>query len=463
MREVIEGACTIDIRAFIDRQRFSAFHWIVFALGFLIVSLDGFDNGTMSYIAPSLVQDWNIPRDAMGQVFSASLIGLSIGALLGGQIADRIGRKPVLIASVFFFGAWSFATAFATSVEALTVMRFLTGLGLGSAIPTVLTLVSEYAPARVRGIAVNAMITGFTVGLAAAGALSAWLIPKLGWKSVLFTGGLVPMLLGVVLIAWLPESAKFMVAKGRPRNRVARLLRRLAPLEVRDDCIFASDVNPVAIVNSLAVMQLLSRGYRLATTMLWLSYFLCEIVVYLLFNWLPTLFKASEFTLHDAAMTTSLFHVGGCLGLLIAGLLMDRVASIRVVALFYVLTAATVFAIGLTHGRGGLLLAMIFANGVVLSGAAGSVAPVAAVFYPTTMRATGVGWLVAIGRVGAVAGALAGGVLIARHWQVGAIFSLLAVPALIGAVPLLVLDRRFSGARRLAGESVAPVITTPRS
>lgn len=461
MATATEAVRTLDIQEFVDRQRFSAFHWAVFALGFLIVLLDGFDSGAIGYIAPALVQDWKIPSDAISPVFSAGLIGLGIGALFGGQIADRVGRKTVLITSVFFFGAWSLVAAFVTSLEALTVTRLLAGLGLGGVFPNVVTLMSEYAPARVRGIVVNAMVVGFPVGLAAAGALSAWLIPELGWKSILFVGGIAPMMLGGVLIAWLPESAKFLVAKSRPPERVARLLKRLAPSEWLDNCVFVGGVNSIDSAKPLVGFQVLSRPYRLATTMLWLSYFSCLSVVFLLTNWLPTLFKASGFTLHDSEMTTSLFHFGGCLGILIAGWLMDRMASIRVVALFHVLTAVTVFVIGLSLGRGALLIATIFANGVALSGAAGSMTPMAAGFYPTVIRATGVGWMLAVGRVGAVAGAVAGGILMARHWQFASIFRLLAVPALIAATALIVLDRRAGSVTNPSEESAASMMHGP--
>ena len=446
MSEAVEGTRTINVQTFIDSQRFSAFHWVVFVLGFLIVLLDGFDNGAIAYIAPSLMHDWRIPPEAMGPVFSAGLIGLGFGALFAGQIADRLGRKTVLVGSVFFFGVWSLATAFATSMEALTVTRLLTGLGLGATIPNVVTLMTEYAPARVRGTVVNAMVTGYPVGLAIAGALSAWSIPKFGWRSVLFTGGLAPVLLGGVLVPLLPESAKFLVSNNRSSEHIARLLRRLTPLARLDNCVFVGGENPGTTIKSPALLQLLSRRYRLATTMLWLSYFLCLSVVYLLTNWLPILFKTSGFTLHDSAMTTSLFHVGGCLGILIAGWLMDRIASIRVVALFHILTAVTVLVIGFSLGRGALLVVLVFASGVALSGAAGSMPPMAAAFYPTVTRASGVGWMLAIGRVGAVAGAFGGGMMMARHWQYASIFSLLAVPAIIAAVALLLIDRGASSA-----------------
>ncbi|MDR8763664.1 4-hydroxybenzoate transporter PcaK [Burkholderia multivorans] len=189
MKQATTDSRTVNVQDLIDSQRFSGFHWTILVLCFLVVALDGFDTGAMGFIAPSLVQDWKISRDTLGPVLSAALVGLGVGALMAGPIADRIGRKAVLIGSVFFFGVWSVAAARATSMEALTVFRLLTGLGLGAAVPNAVTLMSEYAPRRIRGFVVNAMFMGFAAGLAMGGVVAALLIPRFGWPSVLLAGG----------------------------------------------------------------------------------------------------------------------------------------------------------------------------------------------------------------------------------------------------------------------------------
>jgi AAHS family 4-hydroxybenzoate transporter-like MFS transporter len=160
---------------------------------------------------------------------SAALVGLGIGALAAGPCADRIGRKMVLVVSVFFFGMWSLAAARATSIESLTLLRFFTGLGLGAAMPNAVTLMSEYAPARIRAVAVNAMFCGFSCGLAVGGLTSAWLIPNFGWPSVLVAGGLGPLLLSMLLIVMLPESVQFLAVRKRADQRIRRILQRIAP------------------------------------------------------------------------------------------------------------------------------------------------------------------------------------------------------------------------------------------
>ena len=461
MRETIGSGRTVDVQEFIDRQRLSAFHWVLFVLCFMVVALDGFDTGAMGFIAPSLVQDWKIPRESLGPVLSAVLVGIGIGALVVGPIADRVGRKVVLIASIFFFGALSCLTSSATSMEGLTAMRLLTGLGLGAAVPNAVTLMSEYVPARIRGFLVNAMFMGFAAGIALGGVLSAWLIPLFGWRSVLLSGGIAPLVLACVLVPFLPESVKFMVANGRSPKRVTRILQRLNRHSRVDECVFVCEAaHPVDVAKRFPVSQLLSRRYLLGTLMLWLGYFMCLTVFYLLANWLPTLFKASGFTLHEAAITSSLFHVGGCFGILLAGWLMDRRSAIRVVAFFYLLAAAIVFVIGRNVAQDSWMTALIVLTGVAISGAAGSMAPLAAEFYPTTSRATGVSWLLAIGRLGAVGGAYGGAILMGLGWPFASIFSLLAVPLLIAALALMVLARNSAHSERASGKTPA-VATRP--
>ncbi|WP_233070493.1 MFS transporter [Serratia ureilytica] len=191
----------VEIRGFIDNQPFSRYQWLILALCFLAVALDGFDTAIIGFIATSLVQEWGIDKTALGPVMSAALVGLAVGALAAGPLADRIGRKKVLVISLLLFGGFSLLTAFAGSLSTLTLLRFLTGLGLGAAMPNAATLMSEYAPQRCRALMVNLMFCGFPLGSSLGGFSSAWLIPHFGWQSVLVLGGVMPLLLALVLIA----------------------------------------------------------------------------------------------------------------------------------------------------------------------------------------------------------------------------------------------------------------------
>jgi AAHS family 4-hydroxybenzoate transporter-like MFS transporter len=451
----------VDVQAFIDAQRFSPFQWTILVLCFLVVAADGFDTAAVGFIAPSLVQQWGIARSALGPVMSAALVGLGIGALAAGPCADRIGRKTVLVLSVFFFGLWSLAAARATSIESLTLLRFFTGLGLGAAMPNAVTLMSEYAPARIRAVAVNAMFCGFSGGLAIGGLASAWLIPHFGWPSVLVAGGAGPLVLTALLILLLPESAQFLAVRRRADQRIARILQRIAPSERFDGCrFFAVDVRGDTGGESRAQSALaiiLSARYRFGTLMLWLAYFMGLLIYYLLTNWLPTLFKDTGFSGEKAALMTSLFPLGGILGNLCVGLVMDRFAGHRVIAFTYVLVGALVLLVGQGVGHQVWLGTLIFLTGTVSTSAVTSMSALAASFYPTRARATGVAWMLGIGRVGGVAGALAGAALMGLGWQFGAVFSLLSVPAVIAAGGVVLTMRRVPLDPASADEKVGAV------
>ncbi|MCX4145047.1 MULTISPECIES: aromatic acid/H+ symport family MFS transporter [Paraburkholderia] len=432
---------TVDVQTFIDSQRFSPFQWTILVLCFLVVAADGMDTAAVGFIAPSLVQELGVARAALGPVMSAALVGLGIGALGAGPLADRVGRRTVLVLSVFFFGLWSLAAAHAPSIESLTLMRFMTGLGLGAAMPNAVTLMSEYAPARIRAVVVNAMFSGFSCGVAIGAVSSAWLIPHFGWQSVLVAGGVGPIALTFVLVMLLPESAQFMVTREHGHARIARVLSRIAGDARFDECRFVA-IDATVENRGSALRVVLSSRYRFGTLMLWLAYFMGLLIYYLLTNWLPTLFRDAGFSGQNAALMTSLFPIGGVAGNLGVGWLMDRFKANRVIACTYVVSAVLVMLVG--HGIGHQLWlgTLIFLTGTVATSAVTSMSALAANFYPTEGRATGVAWMIGMGRIGGVTGALVGAALMGLGWQFGSVFSLLAVPAMIAACGVYATARR---------------------
>src|SRR6266446_9596245 len=191
---------TVNVQEFIDGRKLSGFQVRVFALCALIVLIDGFDTQAIGYVAPAIVRSWHVDRAALTPVFSAGLFGLMIGALSFGPIADRFGRKPVLVLCTLFFGLMSLLTVTADSLSSLIALRFLTGLGLGGAMPNAIALTSEYAPKRVRATAVMTMFTGFSLGAAVGGGVAAALISRFGWQSVFVLGGTFPLLLAAASV-----------------------------------------------------------------------------------------------------------------------------------------------------------------------------------------------------------------------------------------------------------------------
>src|SRR5471032_1782860 len=223
------GTSPVDVADFIDTQPVGGFQLRLLLTCAAVLFLDGFDTQAIGFVAPALAREWDVSKGALGPVFSAGLFGLIIGALLFGPLADRIGRKKIIIFSTLAFGIGALVTAFVQDVNTLLAIRFLTGLGLGGAMPNAIALTSEFNPRRRRATMVMIMFCGFSVGAALGGLLAAALIPQFGWRSVFIVGGIAPLLLVPILVLRLPESVRFLALTGRANARVAELLGLINP------------------------------------------------------------------------------------------------------------------------------------------------------------------------------------------------------------------------------------------
>lgn len=421
------GQC-LDVQSLINSSPISRYQWRVVILCFLIVFLDGLDTAAMGFIAPALSLDWGIERASLGPVMSAALIGMVFGALGSGPLADRFGRKVVLVGAVLLFGAFSLASAYSNNVEQLLVLRFLTGLGLGAGMPNATTLLSEYTPERKKSLLVTSMFCGFNLGMAGGGFISAKLIPAFGWHALLLLGGVLPLLLGVVLILWLPESARFLVVRNRGSERIRRVLAPIAPALVAQAGSFSvPEQRTVKSRNVLAVI--FSSTYSTGTLLLWLTYFMGLVIVYLLTSWLPTLMRESGASMEQSAFIGALFQFGGVLSAVGVGWAMDRFNPHKVIGAFYLLAGVFAYAVGQSLGNITVLATLVLVAGMCVNGAQSAMPSLAARFYPTQGRATGVSWMLGIGRFGAILGAWMGATLLGLGWNFEQVLTALVVPA----------------------------------
>ncbi|MCX2889969.1 MULTISPECIES: MFS transporter [Pseudomonas] len=428
---------SLDVQSFINQQPLSRYQWRVVLLCFLIVFLDGLDTAAMGFIAPALSQEWGIDRASLGPVMSAALIGMVFGALGSGPLADRFGRKGVLVGAVLVFGGFSLASAYATNVDQLLVLRFLTGLGLGAGMPNATTLLSEYTPERLKSLLVTSMFCGFNLGMAGGGFISAKMIPAYGWHSLLVIGGVLPLLLAVVLMVWLPESARFLVVRNRGTDKVRKTLSPIAPQVVAEAGSFSvPEQKAVAARNVFAVI--FSGTYGLGTVLLWLTYFMGLVIVYLLTSWLPTLMRDSGASMEQAAFIGALFQFGGVLSAVGVGWAMDRFNPHKVIGIFYLLAGVFAYAVGQSLGNITVLATLVLIAGMCVNGAQSAMPSLAARFYPTQGRATGVSWMLGIGRFGAILGAWSGATLLGLGWNFEQVLTALLVPAALATVGVVV-------------------------
>src|ERR1700720_2530825 len=434
----VASASIVDVAEFIDQQPVGGFQLKLLLICAAVLFLDGFDTQAIGYVAPALAKEWGLTKGALGPVFSAGLFGLMIGALVFGPLADRIGRKQIIVFSTLAFGLGALATAFVQDVNALLAIRFLTGLGLGGAMPNTIAMTSEFSPRRRRATMVMVMFCGFSVGAALGGLLAAALIPQFGWRSVFIVGGVAPLLLVPILVLRLPESVRFLALTGRANARVAELLGFISP-----KASFAPATQFVIHEPGLAgipVLHLFRSGRTPVTLLLWVVFFMSLLDLYFLSNWLPTVLNDLGASVSSAAVIGSMLQVGGVGGTFGLGSVIDRF-SFRALALVYFIAVFAVGAIG-QLGHSVIFVTMaIFAAGFCIVGGQIAANALAAAFYPTSVRATGVGWALGIGRVGSIVGPLVGGLLLTMKWSTASVFMAAAAAALCAALAAFCLGR----------------------
>src|SRR5229473_908539 len=434
----VASASLVDVAEFIDAQPVGGFQIRLLLTCAAVLFLDGFDTQAIGYVAPALAKEWGLTKGALGPVFSAGLFGLMIGALVFGPLADRIGRKKIIVFSTLAFGIGTLVTAFVQDVDMLLAIRFLTGLGLGGAMPNAIAMTSEFNPRRRRATMVMIMFCGFSVGAALGGLLAAALIPQFGWRSVFVVGGVAPLLLVPILVLRLPESVRFLALTGRANDRVAELLALIAP-----KAAFAPATQFVIHEPGLAgipVLHLFRDHRTLVTLLLWIVFFMSLLDLYFLSNWLPTVLNDLGASVSASAAIGSMLQVGGVVGTFALGSIIDRF-SFRALALVYFLAVFAVGAIGQLGHSVVFVTMAIFAAGFCIVGGQIAANALAATFYPTSIRATGVGWALGVGRVGSIIGPLVGGMLLTMKWSAGAVFLTAAVAALCAALAAFCLSR----------------------
>ena len=320
----------IDIGAAVEAQPRSRFAAVLLVLCCAIMVVEGYDAQVLAYAAPAIIRDWHIDKGAFGPVFSAALFGYMLGALALSGLSDRIGRKRVIVLGNLLFGVLTIATAFAHDVQTLLALRFAAGVGLGCSVPAAIALGVEYAPKGQRAFRISLMFVGYTLGAALGGVLAAFLIVRFGWRSAFHLGGFSSLGLGLVLIAALPESLRFLALRGGRERAIAAVMRRLRPdLAVTDASRF---VLLEETRSGAPVGHLFTEGRALLTALLWLAFVTSLMAHYFLTSWLPTVLDGAGVPLAHAVVAGSLLQAGGAAGSLIVGGQMDRRGILAVAA-----------------------------------------------------------------------------------------------------------------------------------
>jgi len=409
----------------LDSTKITAFQSTIIGLCALMAMIDGMDTQAIGLVAPAIASDWHAPAAAFGPVFGSSLFSGLIGALVVGQAGDRLGRKPVLLFSVLVLALGSLATTLTHSISGLLIVRVVTGFGLGGALPIIISITSEFSPKRLRLNIVALMYCGFPFGSVLGGVLAAQLIPRFGWASIFYIGGVVPFILLPAFALIMPESISFLASIGN-RDKVDALSKRLG-LQVEDLTVVHG--NPEA---RATVRRLFAEGRAIGTLFLWTTLFLSLLLTVFLVSWMPLVTHHAGLGMKSAVLGVAALNLGGIVGCFLIGWISRRFSSIVPIAVAYALGGAAVALIGLVVQSGQILLAVSFVAGILTVGSQMCAVALSASYYESALRSTGVGWALGIGRIGAIIGPVIGGVLIAQHVSTPTLF-LIAGAASLGA------------------------------
>jgi MFS transporter, AAHS family, 4-hydroxybenzoate transporter len=419
----------LSVGELIDERPLSRFQMLVVALCSLIILMDGFDV-SIGFLGPTIAADLGIPLPKFGPVFAASLFGLMIAAIASGPIADRWGRKWVIVISTFIFAIFSILTARATSLEELVLWRFLTGLGLGGAMSNVIALASEYVPKRMQMTLVGALLCGMPLGGLLSSLLGLVMIPLWGWGSVLYLGGFLPLIVALVSIKLLPESLRFLALQRAEASKITRIVERIAP-ELRGAPVTltaSSDDQP----KKLPIKHLFTEGRATGTVLLWIPFFMNLLIIYFILNWLPGLLWHAGMPASAGATAVSFFGVGGIIGSLAQGRLMAGGRG-WILPIEFAASAVLIALLAFAVDSFAITLALTLILSICVQGAQAGLNGLAASFYPTSIRATGLGWASGIGRIGSIVGPMLGGILLSMQWAPRQIFLVATLPALVAA------------------------------
>jgi AAHS family 4-hydroxybenzoate transporter-like MFS transporter len=432
--EMMTAPTSINVTQLIDDRPFGSLQTRVFVLCTLAIILDGMDSLAIGLAATSIAQALKFKMSAFGLVFGMGQAGVMFGALAFGPLADRVGRKAMLISAVLLFAVFTFLTAQSNSYSTLLLFRFLTGAGLGGATPNAIALTAEYTPQRSRAALVSALWAGFPLGGILAGLVSSYLLPHYGWRYLFYVGGVAPLVLCVVFLFVLPESPGFLVARNFHPRKIHSVIQELAPdLHLGQATQFSAGEMKMP---GMPFKYLFTQRRAATTLLLWVAFFCTFLVLIFVSSWIPALLRTVGLPVTLIGVSIALNSLGSMVGSGIVGRAMDRLGTYRVLTVTFILGAIVTAIFGFTTRNFQEIAIVILLQGCFAGASQSGVIAFAAKTYPIAIRSTGVGWAIALGRFGAVVAPLLGGMLMAWGWRMQGILIVIALPLVFGLIAL---------------------------
>jgi AAHS family 4-hydroxybenzoate transporter-like MFS transporter len=405
-----------------------------FLLCALVAVLDGLDTQSIGLVAPMMSKDLGLTKTAMGTIFSIAQIGATMGALAFGPLADRLGRKPATMIGVSIIVVFTYLTAIAPSFALLLGIRFIAGIGLAGVIPSILALTSEYAPSRLRGTLVAAVFAGYPAGAALGGFMAAYILAHHDWRWVFYIGSIMPLITLVLITVWMPESLRFLLARGGNRARVTKLVDELG----LDSAAFAAQTDQASKERAVPLWAVFANGLALPTFLLWMIYFFVFATTKIMVVWLPTILSEnSGFSVSNASLAQATFNVGCVVGMLGAGALVDRYGPARALVPALMFGAVCVASLGFVASSIALTMLVCAMIGAFVGVGGSGAHAIAARLYPIEMRSTGIGWGASASRFGQVVSPILAAMMLSGGMSAVGLYAGLAISPLIAALSVL--------------------------
>lgn len=433
-----------SIDELVDRAPVRRFHWLIVTAGFLVMMIDGYDLVAMGLVVPSLSHDWGLDPAGFAVALSAALVGVLFGSSVGGMLGDAIGRRRTLVLMLLVAGVSMLASAGVSGPVSMSAWRFVTGFGAGGCIPVAIAYTSEFMPARLRNTLTVVMYSGTAMGGVVGGLAGADLIEAAGWQGIFVAGGVLSILAALVCAWLLPESVKYLLQRREGTERALAILRRIEPgVDAGNVCL-----SPPATGSRLprvGLAALFDGPLREVTLIVWVAFLANQAIVFFVASWLPTLLTRGGLSLQASLYMVALYSCGGLVGGAIFGMAGDRFDPLRTLTITFSLAAACIVALGLSVTLPPALVAAVVLTGVSLLGSSLLLGATTASMYPTAVRASGLGWALGIGRLGAVAGPLLGGLALGAGLSVSGILVTAAVIPVVAGASVALLRRRLRG------------------
>lgn len=431
----------INVREMIDETKFNRYHGMVlFWCAFAIFS-EGYDLVILGSAIPVLIEEWGITSNQAGMLGSATIIGMMLGAFFFGTLADRIGRKNIIIFCVAIFSFFTFIIGFTNNIYQFGMFRFIAGIGLGGVMPNAIALMSEYAPKNLKSTLVSVMFSGYSVGGIIASLIAILLTPMYGWEVTFFIGG-IPLLFLPFMYKTLPESPYILIARQQNKELASILVKLKTKYVPTDGERFSTGFPEQEVGN--AVAELFKKGRAFSTVMIWLAFSMCLLMIFGMNTWLPELMNAAGYPLTSSILFLLVLNFGAIFGAIGGGWLSDKWNPKKVLVLFFIVAAISILFLGF---KANILLLYVL---VAIAGASTVGTQIIAnaytsQFYPSKIRSSGVGWALGVGRLGAIAGPLVGGILLTLALPTYQNFLAFAIPAIIGAIAIFFVKEKQSG------------------